>query len=115
MLIDSGASSTSLGGQYIKPLGIDLLKSKVKAALISLGRQQDAYQHKLKMQLGNLTPITVGVFVREGPSDDNIIGWDVLNKAKIELFGGWTKPQLRYTELAQAAMGNAGAYFRSRY
>lgn len=115
MLVDTGSSSTNIGGQYIKPLGVDLKKTKhPRAALVSLGRQQDAYRHPLKLQIGNLSPIVANVFVRDGPSTDNILGWDVLGKARLEIFGGYNNPTVRYSELATAAMGQAGAYFRSR-
>ena len=115
MMIDSGASATSIGGQYAKAIGVNIRNSKFPPlVLTSLETQQNAYTHRLKMQIGNLAPIVENVNVVDGVSSKNLIGWNVLSKVRLEIFGGIQNPQARYTELAMAAMGNAGAYFRSR-
>lgn len=117
MLVDTGASATTIGSEYAKPLGIDLTKTSSVIELFGLATKATSYGHNIKIQVGNLKPITAQVFLREKKgvgTIPNVIGWNVLNKYKLEVFGGFQKPQLRYSELAVAAMGNAGAYFRSR-
>lgn len=116
MLVDTGAANTIIGGQHAKPLGIDnLKKSNVSAEMAGVGQKSTAYQHNIKIQIGNLTPITVPVFVRDHTSEDNFLGWQgLLEKAKLEVLSSVEKKQFRYTEQAVAALGSAQSHFRSR-
>lgn len=117
MVVDTGAEYTNLGGQYAKMLGIDDVKKNARASgtAVAANTQWNNYLHDIKIQIGSLTPITIPAWIADKTVDVQNLGWHgLLVKATLEIFGGITNPQLRYAELAQAAMANAHGYWRSR-
>jgi hypothetical protein len=116
MMVDTGAMNSNLSFEYVKPLGIDLTSSLEKAQSSSFNKSWTSYKHYFKIQVGGLKPMTsVPMFVADTKLDFSLLGWrGVLQRVKLEVFGGLSTPQLKYEELAVAALGRAGAYFRSR-
>lgn len=113
MLVDTGAEATTIHYPDIKSLDIDL-KEGPKGTFSSVEVESGTfYQHNLIFQIGNLKPIQLPVNIHtvKTESDVNLLGWQgLLRGITIEITG----KKLTYTELAQAAMANAQAYFRSR-
>jgi hypothetical protein len=114
MLADTGAENSQVDGTtYAEPLGIELTKGQPATSTTSVGTVT-SYLHRVTIQIGGLKPITnvPMYFTSKKPSPYfNNLGWNgALEKLQINV----TPNKLTYSDLAVAAMGNAGAYFRSR-
>ena len=114
MLADTGALNSQIDGEtYATPLGLDITTGEQSTSTTTAG-SITSYKHFMTMQIASLKPFTnVPVyFTAKKPKPYfNNIGWiGALEKLQLNV----TPNKLTYSELAVAAMGNAGAYFRSR-
>jgi hypothetical protein len=115
MGVDTGSYMSNMGSNHVKALGIDITKGSPAGLTGVSGAGLEAYINNIKIQVGELKPVTVPTIISVKPRSEAFLGWiGLLQKVKLEIFGGVAKPQFRYSELAQAAMANASAYFRSR-
>ena len=114
MLVDTGAANSRLdGSKYATPLGLDIKSGKGPYSSVgpSITSKEVSYAHDLQIQIGDLKTITGPVFVTIQKPLFNNLGWTgVLEKYQVKV----EPTKLTYIELAQAAMANAQAYFRSR-
>ena len=114
MLADTGALNSQIDGEtYGPPLGVNVTSGEAASSLTTAG-SATSYKHLMNLQITGLKPfINVPVYFtvkRPNPYFNNL-GWTgVLEKLQLNV----TPTKLTYTELAQAAMANAQAYFRSR-
>jgi hypothetical protein len=115
MEIDTGATETFIPAKYATALGLNL-KRGAAGVVTGVVDRCNSYTHVLDLQVGTLKPLSrVNVTFLELPCMQFLLGWrGVLERAKIEVYGGLGTPKLTYSELAQSAMANAQAYFRSR-
>lgn len=115
MMVDTGASATFVNASYAKTLGIDLKKG-IAGQVVAISERCPSYTHIVDLRVGNLSLLrNVQVTFVEKPCDKALLGWQgILQKAKLEVYGGMNTPKLTYSELAVAAMANSSAYFRSR-
>lgn len=115
VMVDTGAIQTILSSKYAKELGIDTSKG-IKGQTISVTESCNSYTVFVDLQVSNLSVLrNVKVTFVDEPCQKELLGWyGILQKVKLEVYGGIKTPKLTYSELAQAAMANAGAYFRSR-
>jgi hypothetical protein len=113
MLVDTGAANSRLDGtRYATALGLKIENGpSYTTEGVSITSKEISYRHMLQVQIGNLKPITGPVFVTTTKPLFNNLGWNgILEKYQVMV----QPTKLTYTELAQAALGNAQAYFRSR-
>lgn len=109
MMLDTGAQSTYIKKKDVDPLGLDI-KDGVEGIVSNIRGDFKTHTHNLLFQIGNLKPILLPV--RVGENLNNLLGRNgLLDKLRLEITG----KKLSYIELAQAAMGSAQAYFRSRF
>lgn len=115
MMVDTGAAQTFVNGEHANTLGLSLKKG-VAGQVVGVSERCNSYTHLVDVQVGTLTPLkNIQVTFVDKPCSKALLGWaGVLQKAKLEIYGGVNTPKLTYSELAQAAMSNASAYFRSR-
>lgn len=112
-LLDTGAEYSIIHHKFIQSIGIDLTKGR-QFSYVSSDSKGTAYQHNLQVQIGTLKPITMPITIYTGAVEQppNMLGWKgLLQGLKLEISG----KKLTYIELAQAALGSAQAYFRSRF
>lgn len=114
MLADTGALNSQIDGEtYGPPLGVNVASGVPSTSTTTAGTIT-SYKHYMTMQIASLQPFTnVPVyFTAKKPSPYfNNLGWiGALEKLQLNV----TPNKLTYSELAQAALGNAQAYFRSR-
>lgn len=112
-LLDTGAEYSLVHHKFIQNLGLDLTKGQ-SISYVSSDSKGTAYRHNLQVQIGTLKPITMPITIYTGTVEQppNMLGWGGLLKGlKFEISG----KKLTYIELAQAALGSAQAYFRSRF
>lgn len=113
MLVDTGALNSQIDGtKYGTALGIDDITTGEPATSIGTAGSMKSYKHMFTIEFGKLKPImNVPIFLTASKPQFNNLGWTgALEKLQVEV----TPVKLTYTELAQAAMANAQAYFRSR-
>lgn len=119
MLVDSGAQNSQIDGtKFAEPLGIDLKSGVLSTSYGVRGVKLSSYRHVLNLQIGNLPVLTnVPVFLTDSQPQFNNLGW---NGALEKLYTTVTPTKLTISDTlalgqqAQAAMGRASAYFRSR-
>jgi hypothetical protein len=114
MLADTGAENSQLDGTtHAEPLGLELTKG-IPATSMTVAGSVNSYGHNMTIQIGGFKPLTnVPIYftaTKVKPYFNNL-GWkNALERLQVEV----TPNKITYTELAQAAMANAQAYFRSR-
>lgn len=115
MLVDTGAQNSILSGSFVQKLGINLKSSTVTSQAASFNTSFTTYKHSIKIQIGTLKPIVTGFYVADKPIPFNVLGWGgVLERVKLEVFGGLKTPKLKYEELAVLGASNSQAHLRSR-
>lgn len=115
MLADTGALNSQIDGEtYAAPLGLDITTG-VPSTSTTVNGTITSYRHNnMTIQIASLKPLTnVPIYFTEKRPKPyfNNLGWTgALERLQLNV----TPSRLTYSELAVAAMGNAGAYFRSR-
>ena len=114
MLADTGAVNSNIDGEtYATPLGITVTSGEPGTSTSTAGSIQ-SYKHLMNLEIPGLKPFLnapVYFTVKRPKPYFNNLGWTgALEKLQLNV----TPNKLTYSELAQSAMANAGAYFRSR-
>jgi len=113
MLVDTGAMNSRLDGtKYAKALGLKIESGPPSKTLgVGIDTEEISYKHMLQVQIGNLKPVVGPIYVTTTKPQFNNLGWaGILEKYQVMV----QPAKLTYTELAQSAMANAQAYYRSR-
>jgi hypothetical protein len=113
-VVDTGAESTVLNQKYAKLIGIDDLKKGGLALTIGgSGGNLSAlyYEHKIKLRIGNLQPVTVPVAFGPHLEEDHVIGRSTLREYIITL----TQQQIRVTDYAKTAAAKTKAAYAHAY
>lgn len=86
-LVDTGSTYTVIGSEEARQLGLNIEDGVGPYSLtgtISSLKGKSYYIHKLKVQIGNLKPVTVTVMVTDSPADIIVIGWaDIFRKLRV--------------------------------
>lgn len=114
MLADTGAQNSQIDGEtYGPPLGVTVTSGEPSSSSTTAGTVA-SYKHLMNLEIPGLKPfLNAPVYFtvkRPNPYFNNL-GWaGALEKLQLNV----TPNKLTYSELAQSAMANAQAYFRSR-
>jgi hypothetical protein len=106
MKVDTGAYGTRIDSKVAEKIGLDV---KVGQKMIS--GPYPVYEHKVKLQVGSLKPVTALTIVQVEPMNYYLLGWNsFIDQYRFEASGN----NVKFTELAALAMANSTAYFRSK-